>query len=164
MVGSVPLFAEHKSGTDLTAIGFEHADENGNGTGVYSAIVENNWGPHTFPFSRPEPGLTRVDAVRQDDGTYSCREVWASKEMSIGGFRLSLGNGLVYQYGKEGSWLNSKWYLVAIDFATGETVYKNLVGTGIGYNNWQGSLFLHPAGMAYSTTIFGAVMIRDSVS
>ena len=161
LVGSVPLFEDHKSGTDLTAIGLEHADANGNGTGAYSAIVENNWGPHTFPFSRPEPGLTRVDATRNADGSYTCKEVWASKEKSIGGFRLSLGNGLVYQYGKEGSLLNTRWYLVAIDFATGETVYKALVGTGIGYNNWQGSLFLHPDGMAYSTTIFGAVMIRD---
>jgi len=162
LVGSVPLFAENKSGTDLTAIGFEHADENGNGTGVYSGIAENNWGPHTFPFSRPEPGLTRVDATRHDDGTYSCKEVWASKELSIGGFRLSFGSGLVYHYGKAGSWLNTKWYLVGIDFVTGETVYKKLAGTGLGYNNWQGSFFIHPDGMAYSTTIFGAVMIRDT--
>jgi hypothetical protein len=162
MVGSVPLFAEGKSGTDLTAIGFEHADENGNGTGVYSAIVENNWGHHVFPISYPEPGLTRVDATRHGDGTYSCEEVWASSEKTIGGFRLSLGNGLVYIYAKDGAWLNEKWYLIALDFATGETVYKKLIGTGLGYNNWQGSLFLHPEGMAYSTTIFGAVMVRDT--
>jgi len=162
IVGSMPLFAEGKSGTDLTAIGFEHADGNGNGTGVYSAIVENNWGHHTFPISHPEPGITRVDATRHDDGTYSCKEVWASTEKSVGGFRLSLGNGLVYMYGKVGAWLNEKWYLIAVDFTTGETVYKKLTGAGLGYNNWQGSLFLHPDGMAYSTTIFGAVMVRDT--
>ncbi len=68
---------------------------------------------------------------------------------------------MVYTYGKDGAWLNEKWYLIAVDFATGETVYKKLIGTGLGYNNWQGSLFLHPEGMAYSTTIFGAVMVRD---
>ena len=163
LVGSVPLFAEGKSGTDLTTIAFEHADENGDSIGVYSAIVENNWGHHTFPLSRPEPGLTRVDATRHDDGTYTCKEVWASSEMSIGGFRLSLGNGLVYMYGKGESGLitEEKWYFTALDFITGETVYKKLAGTGLGYNNWQGSLFIHPDGMAYSTTIFGAVMIRD---
>ena len=164
LVGSVPLFAEGKSGTDLTTIAFEHADENGDSIGVYSAIVENNWGHHTFPLSRPEPGFTRVDATRHDDGTYTCKEVWASSEMSIGGFRLSLGNGLVYMYGKGESGLitEEKWYFTALDFITGETVYKKLVGTGLGYNNWQGSLFIHPDGMAYSTTIFGAVMIRDT--
>ncbi|MEE8469826.1 MAG: hypothetical protein V3S51_00675, partial [Dehalococcoidia bacterium] len=163
VVCSIPLFEEGKSGTDLTAIAFEHADENGNGTGVYSAIVENNWGPHTFPFSRPEPGLTRVDATRLNDGTHSCEEIWTTSERSIGGFRLSLGNGLVYVYDRKASRLNTKWYFTAVDFKTGETVYKKLAGTGLGYNNWQGSLFLHPDGMAYSTTIFGAVMIRDTV-
>ena len=164
-VCSIPLFEEGKSGTDLTAIAFEHADENGDGTGVYSVIVENNWAHHTFPLSRPEPGLTRVDATRHDDGTYSCEEIWASSEKSIGGFRLSFGNGLVYMYGKGESWAltEEKWYFTALDFTTGETVYKKLTGTGLGYNNWQGSLFLHPdGGIAYSTTIFGLVMIRDS--
>jgi hypothetical protein len=163
IVGSVPLFAEGKSATDLTAIGFEHADASGKGIGVFSAIVENNWGPHTFPFSRPvEPGLTRVDCIRNKDGTYTCKEIWSTKEKSIGGFRLSLGNGLVYIYDRVLARCQSRWYLTAIDFKTGETVFKKLVGTGIGYNNWQGSLWLHPAGgTAISTTIFGVVMIKD---
>lgn len=164
IVCGIPLFEEGKSGTDLTAIAFEHADENGKGTGVYSAIIENNWGHHTFPFSRPEPGLTRVDAKRHSDGTYTCEEIWTTKEKSIGGFRLSLGNGLVYIYDRVVARCKSKWYLTAIDFKSGETVYKQLTGTGIGYNNWQGSLFLHPEGMAYSTTIFGLVMVRDAAS
>ena len=163
IVCSMPLFAEGKSATDLTAIAFAHADGSGKGNGVYSAIVENNWGPHTFPFSRPvEPGLTRVDAIRNPDGTYTCKEVWSTREKSVGGFRLSLGNGLVYIYDRVVSFCNSKWYLTGIDFRTGETVYKALTGTGMGYNNWQGSLFLHPdGGIALSTTIFGAVMLRD---
>ncbi len=68
-------------------------------------------------------------------------------------------------YGKDDSGLmtEEKWYFTALDFTTGETVYKKLTGTGLGYNNWQGSLFLHPdGGIAYSTTIFGLVMIRDT--
>jgi hypothetical protein len=166
IVGSVPLFEEGKSATDLTAIAFAHADESGKGNGVYSAIVENNWGPHTFPFSRPvEPGLTRVDAVKNKDGTYTCKEIWSTNEKSVGGFRLSMGNGLVYIYDRVLSGCKSKWYLTAIDFKTGETVYKKLIGTGIGYNNWQGSMWLHPnGGTAISTTIFGVVMVRDIVT
>jgi hypothetical protein len=164
IVCSEPLFEDGRSGTDLTTIGFEHADESGNGTGVYSAIVENNWGHHAFPLSRPEPGLTRVDVTRHADGSYICERIWESDEKSIGGFRLSLGNGLVYMYGKSESNLltEAKWFLIALDFATGETVYKVLTGSGLGYNNWAGSLFLHPDGMAYSTTIFGMVMVRDN--
>ncbi len=163
LVGSVPVFKEGESGTDLTVIGFEHADENGKGSGVHSAIVENNWGHHAFPFSYPEPGLTRVDLTTRSDGSYGCEAVWSSRERTIGGFRLSFGNGLVYQYGREGSGPNSRWYFIASDVATGETVYKALAGTGMGYNNWSGSLFIGPqGGVAYSTTIFGMVMLRDT--
>lgn len=161
---STPVFEAGKSGTDVSSAGFEHADEKGVGTGVYSVLVENNWGHHTFPRSRPEPGLTRVDALRHDDGTYSCGQIWASQERSIGVFKLSLGNGLAYMYWRsEGSPI-TKWYFTAIDFRTGETVYKKLSGTGLGYNNWAGALFIHPdGGVVYTTTIFGLVMMRDTV-
>jgi hypothetical protein len=167
-----PVFEEGKSGTDVSTVGFEQADEVGNGTGVFSVLVENNWGHHTFPRSRPEAGLTRVDVTRQHDGTYRCREIWASQERSIGVFKLSFGSGLVYMYwrGESDPVTNgylvgpiSKWYLTAVDFASGETVYKQLTGTGLGYNNWAGAIFLHPdGGMAYSTTIFGLVSVRDA--
>ncbi|UCG82143.1 MAG: hypothetical protein JSW38_07975, partial [Dehalococcoidia bacterium] len=165
LVCSLPVFAEGRSATDLTTIAFEQADENGRGTGVHSVIIENNWGHHIFPLSLPEPGLTRVDATSQKDGSYTCEEIWASDEATIGGFRLSFGNGLVYIYGKDsvGSITDEKWYFKALDFETGETVYKKLTGTGLGYNNWAGCLFLHPDGMAYSTTIFGMVMMQDTI-
>jgi hypothetical protein len=161
-VCSVPVFTEGKSGTDVSVACFEHADETGQGTGVYSVLVENNWGHHLFPRSRPEPGLTRVDVVRNDNGSYHCEEIWASNEKSIGVFKLSLGNGLAYMYWQSESCPITKWYFTAVDFKTGKTVYRKLVGTGLGYNNWAGALFLHPdGGIAYSTTIFGLVMIRD---
>jgi hypothetical protein len=163
VVCSVPVFEQGKSATDVSTVGFEQADENGNGTGVYSVLVENNWGHHTFPRSRPEAGLTRVDVTRREGGTYDCAEIWASQEKSIGVFKLSLGNGLAYMYWRSNAGPITKWYLTAIDFRTGGTVYKKLTGTGLGYNNWAGALFLHPdGGTAYSITIFGLVMIRDT--
>ncbi len=162
VVCAAPLFQPGQSATDITVIGFEQADAAGQGTGTYSTIVENNWGHPTFPFSNLAPGITRVDLKRWVDGTYTCKEIWTSAEKNFGVFKLSLGNGLLYTYFKDDSFPNTKWYLTAIDFATGETVYKKLAGTGIGYNNWAGALFLHPqGGIAYSTTIFGLVMIRD---
>jgi hypothetical protein len=162
VVCSMPVFEGGKSGTDVSVACFEHTNESGESTGVYSVLVENNWGHHTFPRSRPEPGLARVDVVRHDDGTYACKEIWTSNEKSIGVFKLSLGSGLVYMYWRSEDCPITQWYLTAVDFATGETVYKKLVGTGLGYNNWAGALFLHPdGGIAYSTTIFGLVMIRD---
>ncbi len=161
-VCSIPLFDERQSGTDVSVACFEHADASGEGIGVYSVIAENNWGRNTFPRSRPSPGLTRVDVTRHDNGTYSCEEVWTSREKGICVFKLSLGSGLVYTYWRREGCPVTHWYLTAIDFATGETVTKTLVGSGLGFNNWAGALFLHPdGGICYSTTIFGLVAIRD---
>jgi hypothetical protein len=163
VVCSAPVFEAGRSGTDVSTAGFELADGGGRGTGVYSVLVENNWGHHTFPRSRPAPGLTRVDAVRQADGSYDCQQVWASEEKSIGVFKLSLGNGLAYMYWRGETGLITQWYLTAIDWRTGRTVYKQRTGAGLGYDNWAGALFLHPdGGLAYSTTIFGLVAVRDS--
>lgn len=160
---SVPLFAEGKSGTDITVIGVEHADASGHSSGVYSVIVENNWGHHTFPFARPQPGISRIDLLRQPDGGYQCSEIWTSQERNIGVFKMSLGNGLIYLYFRDDSLFPQRWYFIAVDFWTGETVYKALAGSGLGYNNWAGAIFLHPdGGIAYSTTIFGLVMLQDA--
>ena len=163
VVGSIPLFEEGKSGTDISVACFEHADEHGDGLGVYSALVENNWGHHRFPHSRPESGLTRVDITRDENGAYRCEQVWASREKGIGVFKLSFGSGLAYMYWRSETCPVTQWYFTAVDFETGETVYKQLAGQGLGYNNWAGALFLHPdGGIAYSTTIFGLVMMQDA--
>ncbi|UCF09477.1 MAG: hypothetical protein JSW65_05275 [Candidatus Bipolaricaulota bacterium] len=162
VVCSVPLFREGKSGTDISVACFERVDPCGRGTGVYSILAENNWGHHNFPRSRPEPGLTRVDVRRCQDGQYIWEEVWSSDERSIGVFKLSLGSGLAYMYWRSTDCPVTTWFLTAIDYESGETVYKRKVGTGLGFNNWAGALFLHPdGGTLYSTTIFGLVMIRD---
>lgn len=163
VVCSLPLLAEGKSATDITAIGFEHAGPDGEGAGVYSAIVENNWGHQVFPFPNPEPGITRVDLTRQADGSYRCEPVWTSNEWNLGVFKASLGSGLLYLDFSDGSPLNTRWYFAALDLATGDTVYKHMVGTGLGYDNWASSIFLHPdGGIAYSTTIFGLVKMQDA--
>lgn len=162
LVCSLPLFEDGKSASDITAIGFEHADSAGNATGTYSAIVENNWGHSTFPFATPETGITRVDLISQEDGSYRCEEVWTSNERKIGVFKLSLGSGLLYTYFRSDSPYLTTWYFTAIDFRSGETVYEQLTGTGMGFNNWAAEIFLHPdGGAAYSTTIFGLVKIQD---
>ena len=162
MVCSTPLFEEGRSGTDISAACFEHADDAGQGTGVYSVIVENNWGHHRFPYSHPEPGLTRVDLTCHPDGTCSCGEVWTNPIRGICVFKVSFGSGLVYTYWRGPDCPKMPWYLTAVDFATGETAFRKLVGTGMGFNNWAGALFLHPdGGIAYSTTIFGLVRMAD---
>jgi len=69
---------------------------------------------------------------------------------------------LAYTYWRSETCRPTTWILTAIDFATGETVFEQQVGTGLGFDNWAGALFLHPDdGILYSTTLFGLVMIRD---
>jgi hypothetical protein len=161
-VCSLPLFKEGRSATDITLVGFEGADDAGDPNGIYSVIAENNWGNNTFPIARPESGITRVDLVSEDNRIIQCTQVWSSDEINLGVFKLSLGNGLLYTYFRGQSPYLTDWYFTAIDFRTGESMYKVLAGRGLGYNNWAGAIFLHPGGgKAYTTTLFGLVMMQD---
>jgi hypothetical protein len=161
-VCSVPLFEAGKSGTDLSPLAFEHADESGRGNGHFSIMVENNYGHHVFPMPDPHPGIARIDAVRQPDGSYRCEQVWQTAEQGIAGAKLALQSGLLYMYISDASPALGN-YFAAIDFNTGATVYRQHTGMGHGYNAWQGVLFLHPSnGAIYTTTMFGLVRMQDS--
>lgn len=164
VVCSEPVFEEGLSCTENSLIGFEHGDECGNGIGEYSVVVENNWGDYFFPYYRVKPGgVTRIDCKRNDvDGTYSCKTIWESKEGGSGLPKLSFGNGLIYMYTRGEPCLITKWYFTTLDFENGETVYRVLTGTGLGYNAWGAPIHLHPdGGIVYSATLCGLVMIRD---
>lgn len=160
-VCSVPLFEKGKSGTDLSALAFEHSETNGEGNGRFSVMVENNFGHHVFPMPDPHAGIARIDAVRQDDGSYRCEQVWQTAEKGIAGAKLALQSGLVYMYINDSSPALGN-YFAAIDFDSGATVYRQHTGMGHGYNAWQGVLFLHPDnGALYTTTLFGLVKMQD---
>ena len=78
---------------------------------------------------------------------------------------MSLGSGLIYLYTKEPSEENrlDAWYFTAVDFTTGDTVFKVLTGTGIGFNNNYAPITLGPqGGTAYIGTLNGLVSVRDT--
>ena len=76
--------------------------------------------------------------------------------------KLSLANGLIYAYTKPKGPVNTDaWYLAAIDFETGETVYKVLTGTGSLYNAAMGVVYLSPDGAVYVGLMAGVVKIED---
>jgi hypothetical protein len=128
-----------------------------------SMIAENNYG-YTGPTSVMDgvttaPGIERVDLA----GPRRCRTVWRNNESAPSVVpELSRGNGLVYTYTKpanaEGT---DAWYLTAIDFRTGSTVYKRLAGTGLGFNNNFAPVSLGPDGTAYVGALGGLVRLRD---
>ena len=98
-----------------------------------SMIVENNYGYFPPPDATTNgktttPGVARVDIKRGGKG---CRTVWTSQEISPSTVpKMSLATGLIYLYTKPKG-LPDRWYLTAVDFRTGKTVWHRLIGTGL---------------------------------
>ncbi len=154
LVCKQPVFDPGRSATENSLVGY------GN-----SVIVENNYGYDIFTtmtFGRTsERGLIRVDV---DEDGRGCHVVWTSTETSQNTVhKLSLGNGLLYAYTKspDAPFLIDAFYFTAIDFETGDTVYKALTGTGLRYDNNWSPITIGPDGTAYVGTINGLVAIRD---
>lgn len=49
------------------------------------------------------------------------------------------------------------WFLTALDFRSGRTVYRRLAGTGLGYNNNFAPVSIAPDGTAYVGVLGGIV-------
>jgi hypothetical protein len=147
LVCSQPVFRAGASDTDQSLIGTDH-----------SLIAENNYGysgiSATMNGGVTAPGLTRVDVSGG-----SCKTVWTSQERAPSVVpKLSLANGLVYTYTKPPRSDNlDAWYLTALDFRTGRTVYRRLAGTGFGYNNNYAPVSIAPDGVAYVGVLGGIV-------
>ena len=150
-----PVFPKGASATDNSLIAAGRA-----------MVVENNYG-----YSGPQatengksttPGVDRVDVDRDLRG---CHIVWKSREISPTVVpKLSLTNGLVYLYTKNPSSDGSDlWYLTAVDFRSGRTVFKRLAGEGLGFNNNYAPITIGPDnGAAYVGVLGGMVMLRDA--
>jgi hypothetical protein len=148
----VPVFEAGESATEnsLVAVG-------------RSLIVENNYGytgPQSTLFGRTTaPGIARVVI-----GEHGCRVAWTSDEVAPTSVpKASLGNGLLYVYGKPSSPYDP-WYFTAIDIRTGRTAWRRLTGTGPLWNNHYASIYLGPDGTAYVATVAGLVRISDGAS
>jgi hypothetical protein len=151
---TAPVFEKGASNTDQSLIATDR-----------SIVTENNYGysgPAATQNGRSTVGgLERVDI---DRATGTCRSVWRSSERAPSVVpKLSLGNGLVYTYTKDpqpGD--EDAWYLTAIDFRTGETVYKRLAGEGLGFNNNYAPITIGPDGTIYVGVLGGMVALRDA--
>lgn len=149
-----PVFAPGRSATENSLIGYRK-----------SLIIENNYGYDIFTTMvlgrTSEPGLVRIDVDEDEQG---CHIVWESPEIAQTVVpKLSLGNGLVYVYTKvpRAPLFIDAFYFTAIDFGTGETIYKRLTGTGLRYDNHFSPVTIGPDGTAYVGTVNGLMAIRD---
>lgn len=132
-----------------------------------SFIIENNYSPNGAGFlvqdPRSEPGVTRVDINEDVDGAHV---VWESQEASNTTVpKLSTKTGLVYLYTRiENDDIPQNavaWYVTAIDFRTGDTVFRVFTGTGSSWNNSYAPIVLGPNGTLYVGTFNGLVSVRD---
>jgi hypothetical protein len=175
-VCSEPVFGKGAGSTDQSLIvaGNSIITENNYG---YSGVTATQFGGTTLP------GLARVDVVakkakRTKRGRpaapdakrrshrsakrpkrFVCREVWTSSERAPSVVpKVSLGNGLVYTYTKPPNAAgDDPWYLTALDFRSGATVYRRFSGEGLGYNNNFAPVTLGPDGTAYVGVLGGLV-------
>ncbi len=171
VVCQVPVFKDDLSTTENALIGVAREGESGT---EYSIIVENNYGVLRGDMFEPmgccedsAGGVTRVDLIPDSDGGYTCEEVWASPENSCSTVpKLSLGNGLVYLYTYEPfepiEHDNFGWYFTAVDFESGETVYRIPTGMGGEYHDFGAPITLAPQeGVAYIGCLGGLIRVQD---
>lgn len=156
---AVPTFGAGVSASDNSLIGGELAD------GSAFAIVENNLGYKfflSFLFGNSVPGgMKRID-ISADRGT--CGVAWSSPvRVPSSVSKLSRDTGLVYVYEKAKTTnLVDAWYLTALDFTSGATAWKKLVGTGWAYDNQWASLTPMPGGRLYAGVFNGLVEVADA--
>jgi hypothetical protein len=154
VVCEVPVFGAGAGATENSLVGAGS-----------SLIVENNYGYHigtTIGGAVTTPGITRVDVAA--DG---CHVVWANTTERIPSVvsKVSAQNGLVYTFTKDPDPVNPNvdaWFWAALDFETGALVWKQLAGTGLGFNNHYAGIVLGPDGTAYVGAVGGLVAIRDA--
>src|SRR5207244_1396652 len=91
------------------------------------------------------PGIERIDINPKGAG---CTPVWYSPQRAPSAVpKLSLANGLVYAYTKPPRLDEiDAWYLTALSFRTGATVYEQLAGTGLGFNSNYAPISVGPDG------------------
>src|SRR5205085_11802759 len=97
-----------------------------------------------------------------------CHAVWHSGETAPTVVpKLSAANGIVYTYTKDVVASDPQadaWYLTALDFRTGRTLWKRLGGEGLGHNNNYAPVTLGPDATAYVGVLGGLVALRDATA
>jgi hypothetical protein len=150
-----PVFDRGAGATDQSLIGTNE-----------SIVAENNYG-YSGPTATQDgkttsPGLERIDV---DRASGSCHSVWRSQERAPSVVpKLDAANGPVYTYTKDPQPNGADaWYLTALDFRTGATVFKALAGEGLGHNNNYAPITVGPDGAIYVGVLGGIVALRDRV-
>ena len=158
LICKVPLFEQGKSATENSLLVYGNA-----------MVVQNDYGHiYTGNALKTSPGIMRVD-VRDDRS--GCDVVWHNETfLSQSLPRLSTDTGLLYFYTfqkQKAEDFFGGWYLSAVDWETGESLWDRLIG------RWTGSMIdtlssvtapivLGPNGAAYAGIRTGVIMAKDA--
>ena len=154
LVCSVPIFESGHSVTDNSMIAIGRSIILENNAGFINAMDQSDW-------SNAGGGIVRVD-VREDES--GCDVVWKSSERSPSVVpKLSLANGVAYfhTYQQRDDGIND-WFLMGLDFHSGETLFKLYTGSGKNFDNNWSPITLAPDGTAYIGTTKGIVALWDA--
>jgi hypothetical protein len=132
-----------------------------------SLIATNNyyylWDWHTGHMVEPSaPGAERIDINPDGKG---CTKVWTNTTLATTvSPRMSTKTGLIYTVAREYDDQNDLYvyYWAALDFRTGETVWKKLAGTGDRFDSFYPALVIGPNGALYSGVYGGLIMMKDT--
>jgi len=164
----IPVFDDGKSTTENALPGLAREGENGL---EYSVIVDNNYGIERDSiflegrsWKNHAGGLVRVDLLPDGTGGFECTQVWRSSEKSSQVLpKLSLETGLLYVYTYEvlddGEYT---WFLTAVNFKNGETVFSIPTGKGLEYANFGPPMIMSPEGAVYLGTMQGMLRVKDN--
>jgi hypothetical protein len=109
-----------------------------------------------------EPGAERIDINPNGKG---CTKVWSNSDLrTTTSPRLSTRTGLIYTIASEHDAENdlNAYYWAALDFRTGEVVWKKLAGTGDRFDTFYPALAIGPNGALYTGVYGGLITVRDA--
>lgn len=150
LVCKIPVFKPGRTVLENSFIGYDH-----------SLVIENNMGFSLLNgSSRGEPGLERIDVRRDLSG---CDKVWENYDVRAGtGAKLSTASGLIYVHEPlmNTGWVTA-WYVTAIDFRSGQPVWRKYVGSGKQWDNAMLTMSIGPDGTLTSGMLTGLLALRD---
>ncbi|KAF9871533.1 hypothetical protein CkaCkLH20_10944 [Colletotrichum karsti] len=168
LVCEVPLFQPNGSANENAMVGYFDGK-------TYSVIMNNNYGAPEMQdlgasndkngefndFAPLAPGITRVDITLDE----ICEARWTLDVRSTSVLSLSTANGLVYSYTQDEELASQglyAWYFTAIDFRTGEIVWRIYAGAGGSFNNNVAPTQLSPNGGLYQVVAGGVTWLKDA--
>lgn len=162
----LPLFEPHASWTDNNPMAhFDGKD--------YGVVIQNMYNKDNFDpvhkdingaynnMTSMSPGISKIIVAGDGSG---CHLKWTNPGRMNTVPILSTATGLIYGYEQSKELVDKGeyvWYVTAIDYESGETVWKTRTGAGGTFNNYYRTTFLNPEGTLYQLVQGGVVAVKD---